>query len=58
MPFVKKWKLDSDMLDRWISISLLYQEKKFRKAKGINSLNIFLYKFTKNQVNIDNKKAA
>lgn len=48
---VKKWNLHSDMLDRWISISLLYQEKSFRKVKGVKSLNLFISKFSK--FNID-----
>jgi hypothetical protein len=50
--------LESDMLDRLVSIFLFYQEKKFHKVKRMSSLNFFLHKFTKNGVNIDNKKAA
>lgn len=55
---VKKWNLESDMLDRWISISLLYQEKRFRKVKGVNSLNLFIHKFTKPNFTVDLKKIA
>jgi transposase-like protein len=55
---VKKWRLETDMLDRWISISLLYQEKKFRKVRGVNSLNTFIYKFTKMNFSVDLKNVA
>lgn len=55
---VKKWNLKNDMLGRWVSISLLYQEKKFRKIRGVDSLNLFIDKFIKIKNNLDRNIAA
>jgi len=50
---VKRWRLNSDMLNRWVSICLLYQEENFNKIRGVNKLNSFLYSFLNSKFNVD-----
>ncbi|MCP5498658.1 MAG: transposase [Leptospiraceae bacterium] len=56
MKRVKKWNLGTDMISRWVSVNLLYQEKRFRKINGVNKINIFLADFLEQQ--LDKKVAA